>query len=172
MSHTFLCPSLPHLSLVPHLPCSRSRSPIPADTGLSHSFSALRTQQGSPRPSPSRRSGLTHPRPILSLAPSVAHGAYNFHIVPSLSRAAVGQRASRRLSRACGGVDEGERRPLKSSWEPITRVTQGRTHRAARHRKILLRPRALRDRLKPRIMIVGARNALRRNRAVFGDWVL
>lgn len=52
-----------------------------------------------------------------------------------LSRAAVARRVNRRLSRARGGADEGERRPLKSSWEPITRVTQGRMHRAAPHRK-------------------------------------
>lgn len=105
--------------------------------------------------------GFTHPRRPSRSRPSDAHGAYNFHIVPSRSQPSAGERA-RRLSRARGGADEGERRPLKSSWEPITRVTQGRTHRAARRGaaaapKILLRPRALGDRLKSRITIIGTR---------------
>lgn len=76
--------------------------------------------------------GFAYPRRPSRSRPSDAHGAYNFHIVPSRSQPSAGE-LSRRLSRTRGGADEGERRPLKSSWEPITRVTQGRTHRVARH---------------------------------------
>lgn len=75
--------------------------------------------------------GLAYPRRPSRSRPSDAHGAYNFHIVPSRSQPSAGERAAG-LSRTRGGADEGERRPLKSSWEPITRVTQGRTHRVAR----------------------------------------
>ena len=50
------------------------------------------------------------------------------------------------LSRSHGrtaAADEGERRPLKSSWEPITRVTQGRSSRGlASASKILYKARA------------------------------
>lgn len=109
----------------------------------------------------------------------LAHGACNFHVAPSSSFVSVslriepfhiypfsfngnGSRTSESarsfaLSRARVGADEGERHPLKSSWEPITRVTQGRTHRVSTAPKILLRPRLI-DRLKPKIMIVAARN--------------
>lgn len=109
----------------------------------------------------------------------LAHGACNFHVAPSSSFISVslriepfhihpfsfnsnGSRTSESarsfaLSRARVGADEGERHPLKSSWEPITRVTQGRTHRVSTAPKILLRPRLI-DRLKPKIMIVAARN--------------
>lgn len=108
-----------------------------------------------------------------------AHGACNFHVVSSSSAVRVllytlpnrvhlsssngsSSRTSEptrsfALSRARVGADEGERHPLKSSWEPITRVTQGRTHRVSTAPKILLRPRLI-DRLKPKIMIVAARN--------------
>lgn len=50
---------------------------------------------------------------------------------PCLAKA----RSRSRLRASCpslshrGGTDEGERRLLKSSWEPITRVTQGRIAR-------------------------------------------
>ena len=116
----------------------------------------------------------------------LAHGACNFHVAPSSSFIGVSlerplsscmpifvrrqqqpdERADARalsfvrslfLSRGSVGADEGERHPLKSSWEPITRVTQGRTHRVSTAPKILLRPRLI-DRLKPKIMIVAARN--------------
>lgn len=128
---------------------------------------------------------LYHPPPsTVRYSPSsahsrLAHGACNFHVAPSSSFISVslriepfhihpfsfnsnGSRTSESarsfaLSRARVGADEGERHPLKSSWEPITRVTQGRTHRVSTAPKILLRPRLI-DRLKPKIMIVAARN--------------
>lgn len=118
--------------------------------------------------------GSTHPRRPSRSRSSDAHGAYNFHIVPSRSQPSAGERAAGSLAPVAARMKESG-----ALWSPVGSQLH-ESHRAARTArrgvarrgaaaapKILLRPRALGDRLKSRIMIIGARNTPWKR---CGDW--